>query len=260
MEVNVYVENGVIETKNVSIGSAIKYGRNTDDIIERYKYDKSKKTNQQYISDKSIEDILKTNYFKYGIIPRSLFLDLNTNQEKLFYILEKVDASLLNNLSCINMPEKLLCKINNFIDSCHTYLDIIHKNYKLLSDFDNLLCQKIDKYRNQLTHLNSITYFDKVLYFNRIRNFINELKHEKMMDFQYFLTNLLKFKYFTLLNEEDVINIHEQYVILENIYNTCHENIEFLDENNELNNYKIKNGSIKIDEIIIMLKKYIDLF
>ena len=76
------------------------------------------------------------------------------------------------------MPEKLLCKINNFIDSCHTYLDIIHKNYKLLSDFDNLLCQKIDKYRNQLTHLNSITYFDKVLYFNRIRNFINELKHE----------------------------------------------------------------------------------
>lgn len=260
MEVEIYGENENIEKKRVSIGDAIEYGRNTSDIIERYSYCKNKKNKENFINDTSIEDILKTNYFNYGIIPRELFLDLSENQNKSFYILQKVDKDLLNNLSSINLPLHLIGKINNYIDSCHTYLDLIHKHYETLSAFDNILNSKLDTYRNQLNNINSIVYFDKVLYYNRIRNFINEIKHEKIMDFQYFYTNLLKYKYFSILEEKNVLIIHEQFLVFEDLYKTCHQSIQFLDENSEKKYYQIKNGAIKIDEIIEMLNKYIDLF
>lgn len=259
MEVEIYLENGDIAKKKVSIGCAIEYGRNKDDIIERYSFNKVN-SKEKFISDKSLEDILKTNYFKYGIIPRDLFIDLNDDQKSLFYILTKIDKNLLGNLNIINTPNDLINQINNLIDYCHTYLDLIHKNYEILSALENLLCNKIDNYRNQFNNIGSYTYFDKVLYFNRIRNFINEIKHEKFMDFQYFYTNLLKFKYFTLIKEENIMMIQEQFLVFNDLYNTCHQSIEFLDENNEKKNYEIKNGSIKIDEIINLLQSYVELF
>lgn len=260
MEVEIYLEHGNIDKKKVCLGGAINYGQNRDDIIKRYSYCESNKNKEKYISDKSIEDILKTSYFKFGIIPRELFLDLDNDQDKSFYILQKVDKNLLNDLNGISMPFEILSQLNNYIDSCHTYLDLIHKNYEILSDLDNILMNKLYNYRNQFNNVNSIEYFDKVLYFNRIRNFINEIKHEKIMDFQYFYTNLLKYKYFSLLEEENVISINKQVNGFDELYNLCHQSIRFIDENNEKKYYEVKNGSIKIHEIIEILKKYIDLF
>ena len=80
------------------------------------------------------------------------------------------------------------------------------------------------------------------------------------MDFQYFYTNLLKYKYFSLLEEENVISINKQVNGFDELYNLCHQSIRFIDENNEKKYYEVKNGSIKIHEIIEILKKYIDLF
>lgn len=260
MEAEIYVDNGIIQKKTVSIGSAIKYGRNSEDIMERYSYAKNTKNKDTFINDKLIEDFLKTTYFKFGIIPKELFIDLDENQNDLFYLLTKIDKNMCSKLESINLPNVIIDKINSYIDTCHTYSDLLFKNYDILTSLENSLVNKLDMYRNKFTNINSRIYFDKLLYFNRIRNFINEIKHERIMDFEYFYSNLLKFKYFTLLEEENVLTIHQQYLVFESIYNDCHQKLEFLDENNETKYFEIKNGSIKIDALIDMLKKYIDLF
>ena len=61
------------------------------------------------------------------------------------------------------------------------------------------------------------------MFFNRIKIFINELKHEKIIDFQYCYSNLLKFKYFTLIVQKDVITIHEQLLVFDDLLKNCQE-------------------------------------
>ena len=80
------------------------------------------------------------------------------------------------------------------------------------------------------------------------------------MDFQYCYSNLLKFKYFTLIEQKNIITLHEQFIVFDDLIKTCQEPIQFLDENSDKKFYEIKNGSIKIDEIKLLLEKYIDNF
>ncbi len=260
METYIYINDGKnIETKLLNLGSALKYAKKQDDLIEQYDSN-FESTNIDFINDKSIEEILKSNYFNYGIVPRELIIDLIPEQTQPFYLMTKIDPSLCPKLKTINLPETIIDKINVYIDTCHTYLDILFKNYQFLSSLEVKLSSKLDVYRNKYLNKNSYTYIEKLLFFNRIRNFINELKHEKIIDFQYFYSNLLIYKYYTLINEKDVLVLHEQLLVFDKVYQTCHESIEFLDENNEKKFYEIKDGSIKIDEIKMLLEKYIDSF
>lgn len=260
METDIYVNDGKnIETKILQLGSALKYAKNQDELIKQYdlNFDSS---NIDYINDKSIEEILMSHYFNYGIIPRNLIIDLLPEQTQPFYIMTKVEPNLCPLLKTINLPNTILNKINTYIDTCHTYLDILFKNYQFLSSLEVKLATKIDLYRNTYLNKNSYIYIEKVLFYNRLTNFITQLKHEKIMDFQYFYSNLLKYKYYTLINEKDILILHDKFVVFDKIYQQCHESIEFLDENNEKKHYEIKNGSIKIDEIKTLLEKYIDDF
>ena len=252
METEIYLNNGTTkENKILCLGSALKYSRkDTPESLEK----------MEFINDTFIEETLKSTYFNYGIIPRELFVNLNSDENEPFYLMTIVDAGLYQKVKAINLPSKIVEKINMFIDTCHTYLDILFKNYESLSLLEINMVNKLDVYRNKFLNKNSYTYIEKVLFFNRIRNFINEIKHEKIMDFQYLYSNLLKFKYYTLLEEKNVLIIDEQMLIFDTLYNQCHESIEFLDENNEKKYYDIKSGSIKIDEIKLLLQKYIDSF
>lgn len=260
MEIEIYTNNGEnTETKILCLGSALKYSKNVEDIIENYNIRCDSKHDCAFINDKSIEEILNSHYFNFGVIPNTLITDMLPNQQK--YVLStKLDKTLLPQLSSINLPNMLIEKINHYIDICHTYLDILFKNYEGLSRLENKLVNKLDAYRNKYLNRNSTTFIIKVLFFNRIKIFINELKHEKILDFQYCYSNLLKFKYFTLIDQKNIITLHEQFIVFDDLIKTCQEPIQFLDENSDKQYYEIKNGSIKIDEIKILLEKYIDNF
>ena len=260
MEIEIYTNDGEnTETKILCLGSALKYSKNVEDIIENYNIKCDSNNDSAFINDTSLEEVLNSHYFNFGIIPNTLIIYTLPNQQK--YVLStKLDKTLLPQLSSINLPNMLIEKINHYIDICHTYLDILFKNYEDLSKLEVKLVNKLDICRNKYLNRNSITYIEKVLFFNRIKNFINELKHEKIMDFQYCYSNLLKFKYFTLIEQKDIIIMHEQFIVFDDLIKTCQESISFLDENNNKQYYEIKNGSIKIDEIKILLEKYIDNF
>ena len=259
METEIYTNNG--ENKEIiqlCVGSSLKYNKNVDNIIENYHTKVLADNDSAYINDKSLEEVLNSYYFNFGIIPKILLKD--NSIEKDYVLSTKIEKQLLPQLSSINLPNILIAKINNYIDICHTYLDIIFKNYEDLSRLENNLINKLDVYRNKYLNRNSTTYIIKVMFFNRIKIFINELKHEKIIDFQYCYSNLLKFKYFTLIVQKDVITIHEQLLVFDDLLKNCQEPIEFLDEHSEKKFYEIRNGSIKIDEIKMLLEKYIDDF
>lgn len=260
MEIEIYTNGGEnTETKILCLGSALKYSKNVEDIIENYNIKCDSTNDSAFINDTSLEEVLNSHYFNFGIIPNTLITDTLSNQQK--YVLStKLDKALLPQLSSINLPNMLIEKINKYIDICHTYLDIIFKNYEELSRLENKLVNKLDAYRNKYLNRNSTTFIIKVLFFNRIKIFINELKHEKILDFQYCYSNLLKFKYFTLIEQKNIITLHEQFIVFDDLIKTCQEPIQFLDENSDKQYYEIKNGSIKIDEIKILLEKYIDNF
>ena len=260
MEIEIYTDDGENrETKILCLGTALKYSKNIDDIIENYNNKFEFNNDSAFINDKSLEDVLNSHYFNFGIIPILLLSD-EISTEKDYVLSTKIDKQLLPQLSSINLPNILITKINEYIDICHTYLDIIFKNYEDLSKLENKLVNKLDAYRNKYLNRNSTTFIIKVLFFNRIKIFINELKHEKIMDFQYCYSNLLKFKYFTLIEQKNIITLHEQFIVFDDLIKTCQEPIQFLDENSDKNFYEIKNGSIKIDEIKLLLEKYIDNF
>ena len=111
--------------------SSLKYNKNVDNIIENYHTKVLADNDSAYINDKSLEEVLNSYYFNFGIIPKILLKD--NSIEKDYVLSTKIEKQLLPQLSSINLPNILIAKINNYIDICHTYKDIIFKNYEDLS-------------------------------------------------------------------------------------------------------------------------------
>ena len=239
MIVEVYKINNSIEKINIDFEKLLLLNKNNN-LTNFIDY-------EEKIDDNLLLNNLKIKYFKYGIINSEFIINKDSNNY--FY------RTTINKEKKNNLENKFIC-YNNLIKLVNNYLDISNNFLNLISKYNvklNHLNNKIIEYQNNLRLNNSKIYifiFKKV---NQIIEIINTINFLLYNDFNYFYLQCLKFKYYTLIDEENVEIIFDNYINLQNYKKLLKLNF-LITYNNVKYEFKIEKGIFNIDMLINLIE------
>ena len=212
--------------------------------------------NPELYSDKVLIKILTLNYYKFGVYCSNLIIsnDLLKNSNNFFY----KDLDVINDIGPIKLinPKEFLNEINSNIFKINDLLTFIENKQEEILKYDN----KIFKILSSLRKRDYFGYLRHLIDLNNIRIMINRIFFEYYQDLIYLCNgfNQIKYDYFITENNIKLLTIN-YYTLKEKANKILSEELLLLFNNNsEKINIKEKDGSIKYDEFINIIEKFIE--
>ena len=209
--------------------------------------------NPSLLNDAELNNILSLNYCKYGIVTKSMIINLDVENKILFK-----NADIINDFKDLEIIEPIffLNEINFYIKNIDELTDFLEKKHKEIYDLDNKIIFTLNSLRNKHYY----DYLKNLIDLNNFRLMINRIFFEYFQDLTFFNNKLKQIKYDFFITENNIKVLHSIYYNLKTeIKNILSERfILLVNDNEEEVNIKCKNGSIKYEKFINIIKKRIE--
>ena len=209
--------------------------------------------NPSLLNDAELNNILSLNYCKYGIVTKSMIINLDVENKILFK-----NADIINDFKDLEIIEPIffLNEINFYIKNIDELTDFLEKKHKEIYDLDNKIIFTLNSLRNKHYY----DYLKNLIDLNNFRLMINRIFFEYFQELTFFNNKLKQIKYDFFITENNIKVLHSIYYNLKTeIKNILSERfILLVNDNEEEVNIKCKNGSIKYEKFINIIKKRIE--
>ena len=217
------------------------------------------------ISDINLINCLIGIYYKNGIILKTLIEKNNKNNNETissapaYYICNKIDGASVQTIEDhFITPENIIKKINNLLNNCNNFMNLIEINSDIMNDIDSkiIIIQNKNRLEDKLDYIHN---YRKILL---LRDLIHFIRADLFNDINYIYLQALTLKY-DFIDSTSIDILIGKFIKLEELekdYNRIRIPYCFIDKENKIKKieFNLANGQIDIIDLIDTIIKTID--
>jgi len=217
------------------------------------------------ISDINLINCLIGIYYKNGIILKTLIEKNNKNDNETissasaYYICNKIDGASVQKIEDhFITPENIINKINNLLNNCNNFMNLIEINSDIMNDIDSkiIIIQNKNRLEDKLDYIHN---YRKILL---LRDLIHFIRADLFNDINYIYLQALTLKY-DFIDSTSIDILIGKFIKLEELekdYNRIRIPYCFIDKENKIKKieFNLANGQIDIIDLIDTIIKTID--